>query len=202
MSKIDKNILNLTAILISGAGLFVVLTKFNVPELNSSFWDVNPFAIKKGIIENVINWIFTLLALVGFLLRSYFEIAEDKIPKRLYTLKFYLRFFFTGIIVMVFVVIGFTKISYVIAKFKWQPIIVESQKDLFQKACNILKNDGWRDEQLSIKDTIDDPERFKNANWEQTENDLSQIEKLLDIQINKKETLIERIRKLKKYFNS
>lgn len=200
--KIDKNIINLTAILISGTGLFTVLTKFNVPELNASFFGENPFAIKKGIVENTMTWIFSSLALFGLLLRAYVEISENKINKRLHAAGFYYKFLCTGIIIMFFVVIALTKVGNGIARLWWQPVIVDKQKELFQMACAIVKNNGWRDDQLAIKDKINNPEKYKDANWEKVEGYLSQIEKLLDIQVNKKSALPERIEKLKKYFGS
>jgi len=61
--KLDKTIINLATILISGTGLFVVLTKFNVPELNMSFVGGNPYAVKRDIIEGVMSFVFTYLTL-------------------------------------------------------------------------------------------------------------------------------------------
>jgi hypothetical protein len=55
----DRTILNLLSLIIGGSGIFVVLTKFNVPELNMSFLGENPFAIKRDAIDNVMTWIFT-----------------------------------------------------------------------------------------------------------------------------------------------
>ncbi|MFA6472823.1 MAG: hypothetical protein WCU00_12360, partial [Candidatus Latescibacterota bacterium] len=54
---IDKTSLNLISILISGAGLFAVLTKYNVPELNMTYLDGNPFAEKREVIDCFMTWI-------------------------------------------------------------------------------------------------------------------------------------------------
>jgi hypothetical protein len=39
----DKIILDLLTILIAGVGLFAILTKFDVPQLRSSFFGENPY---------------------------------------------------------------------------------------------------------------------------------------------------------------
>jgi hypothetical protein len=71
---LDETLLNLTTILVSGAGLFAVLTKFSVPELRMRFFDENPFEIKREEIDLVTTWILTLLALVGLILQAFKEI--------------------------------------------------------------------------------------------------------------------------------
>ena len=66
--------MNLLSFIIGGGGLFVVLTKFNVPELNMMFFGENPFAIKRDTIDTVMTWIFTVMTLIGILLQIYSEI--------------------------------------------------------------------------------------------------------------------------------
>jgi hypothetical protein len=84
----DRTLLNLTTILISGAGLFAVLTKFSVPELRMAFFGENPFAIKREQIEFVMTWIFTSLAISGLLVQVFKEILGNEIPERLHNFKF------------------------------------------------------------------------------------------------------------------
>lgn len=104
------------------------------------------------------TWIFTLLALSGLLLQVYKEIWGKEIKERTHEIKFYLKFFFQSLIVMVIVVFSLTWVGNKIAKQKWLPRIVKSQKEVFKAAQSIVENDGWREDQLQIKNTLDNPE--------------------------------------------
>ena len=128
--KFDKTAINLITILISGTGLFAALTKLSVPEANLTFWRENPFAIKRDIIETTMTWIFTLLALSGLVIQTLKEIFGEKIPDRLHRIRFYCYSFFIGIFVMVGVVVCLAKVGHKIAKKRWQPVIIENQKNL------------------------------------------------------------------------
>ena len=61
----DKTSLNIVSIVLGGVGLFVVLTKFSVPELHATFLDSNPFVVKRDVIESFMTWLFTGLTLFG-----------------------------------------------------------------------------------------------------------------------------------------
>ena len=101
----DRTILNLLSLTSGGSGLFVVLTKFNVPELNMSFFGENPFAIKRDAIDNVMTWIFTCLALLGVVLQICGEIWSDRFPERQHQIRFYAWFALgsvAGVIAMCF----------------------------------------------------------------------------------------------------
>lgn len=97
---LDKSLLDLLTILISGAGIFAILLKYNVPQLNASFYNENPYQVKRDIIENVMTWIFILIALVGLLIQTYSKIFGDVISERLHSTSFYFKTFVIGIIVM------------------------------------------------------------------------------------------------------
>jgi hypothetical protein len=106
----DRTILNLLSLFIGGSGLFVVLTKFNVPELNMSFLGENPFAIKRDAIENVMTWIFTGVALVGLLLQIFGEIWSDRLPSRQHTIRFYVWFSSASLVAAIAIVFLLTAI--------------------------------------------------------------------------------------------
>jgi hypothetical protein len=78
----DRTQYNLFSILLGGAGLLIVLTHFNAPELNYSFIGENPFAIKRDIVEGVLNWVFTAVAVVALLLQLIAEIFGKDWPER------------------------------------------------------------------------------------------------------------------------
>lgn len=84
----DKIILSVLAIVLSGAGLFVALTKFNVPELNMAFFGENPFAIKRDEIETVMTWPFALLAMLGLLLQAVVAMFDLQLQDRAHTTGF------------------------------------------------------------------------------------------------------------------
>lgn len=81
----DKTSLNLISIVLGGVGLFVVLTKFSVPELHATFLRSNPFAVKRDIIESVMTWLFTGLTLLGLLVQVGVAIWSNRIGERVHT---------------------------------------------------------------------------------------------------------------------
>ena len=87
-----------------------------------------------------------------------------------------------------------------IAKEKWMPRIIESQKDAFAATQFIVEHDGWRQDQLQIKDKLENPEEYTRANFETAQRNILRIEKLLGVQ-NKDKTRKEHLEGLTKYFN-
>jgi hypothetical protein len=197
----DRTILNLLSLIIGGSGIFVVLTKFNVPELNKSFWDENPFAIKRDAIDNVMTWIFTCLALVGLLLQIIGEIFSDRFPERQYTIRFYAWFSFASLLALVAVVFFLTAIGNRIAKRTWMPLIVAKMTDAYNQTRFIIEHDGWRADQMNVKDTLADPTPYRRANFETAESRIAQIEKLLDLPSDGDDLKL-RLERLKPYFEN
>ena len=197
--KLDQTTINLLTILISGAGLFSVMTKFYSPEVNYSFFGENPFLVKRDIIESVLSWVFTSVGFLGLLLQVYKEICADKLMERKYEAPFYFKFFVLGFMAMVGVVFIFSVTGNAVARQIWQPRIVNSQKEVFESASFITKHNGWRKDQLDVKDKLDDPKKYVEANMQTAEDNIVQIEKLLDIRA-RTNSLPERIEGLNKYF--
>lgn len=195
----DRVLINLASILISGTSVFVLFTKFNVPELRSSFYGQNPFMIKAGPINNVITWMFTSLAIIGLLLQAAKEIFGDNIPDRLHSVRYYLCFFVIGLFAMVWLVWGLSAVSRLIARPLWLPKVLKSQREVFSKAVFIADHDGWREDQLDKKESFQNPDHYRNANYESVEKSLRQIEKLLDIS-QRTGNFSERIDQLKQLF--
>jgi hypothetical protein len=195
----DRTILNLLSLIIGGSGVFVVLTKFNVPELNMSFFGENPFSIKRDAIDNVMTWIFTGLALVGLLLQIFGEIWSDRFPGRQYTIRFYAWFSLASLLAVVAVVFVLTAIGNRIAKRTWLPVIVSKMTEAYTQSRFIVEHDGWRADQLNVKDTLADPTSYLRANFETAENRVAQIEKLLDLPYDGDELKL-RVERLKPYF--
>jgi|GEM_PF-3973617 len=145
---IDKSLLNLFTILISGAGIFAIFLKYDVPELNTPFWDINPFAIKRDIIENVLTRIFIILALVGLLVQTISIIYGNVISERLYEASFYIKTFIAGIVVMIIVIYILGAVGKNIAKKKWLPKVIENQTKIYNVTGEIINNGGYRSNEL------------------------------------------------------
>ncbi len=197
--KLDQTTIDLLTILIGGAGLFSVMTKFYSPEVNYSFWGENPFLVKRDIIESVLSWVFTSVGFLGLLLQVYKEICADKIIGRKYKVRFYFKFFVLGFMAMVGIVYILSVTGNAVARQIWQPRIVNSQKEVFESASFITKHNGWREDQLDVKDKLDDPKKYIGANIKTAEDNILQIEKLLGIKA-RTNSLPERIERLNKYF--
>lgn len=194
----DRTIINLCTLLISGAGLFVVLTKYNVPELTLSYYGRNPFAVKRDKINLVMTWLFTSLAIVGLLLQAYAEIFCEALPARSHEPAWYVKFFILGFLGVWFIVWGLTKVGYRISRRIWLPLIVDSQRKAFETSNYIVEHDGWTEKQWVKRKTLD-ADKCKLKNYETADNYLSQIERLLDLP-HEHDTRVARIERLKPCF--
>ncbi|RKY36626.1 MAG: hypothetical protein DRP78_03140, partial [Candidatus Omnitrophota bacterium] len=141
----DKTLINLLTILLGGGGLFSVLTKYSVPELNATFWGKNIFAVKRDIIEKVMTRIFILMSALGLVIQVFGEIL--RVPARIYSIEFYFCLFVIGFVVTLGIVFLCAFVGKKIAKIKWLPEIIKSQRELFNQAKYIIAHDCWREDQ-------------------------------------------------------
>ena len=197
----DRTLINVASILLGGAGLLTVLTGFNVPELNMSFFGQNPFAVKRDAIENVMNWLFTLVALIGLALQLGAEIWGGKLPERRYDAKFYVWCTVGGVVAVAALVWLLTLAGNRVARSIWWPKIIASQAEVFESSVFVVEHDGWREDQLTIKDTLSatDAQRHRSANLSQAEDRIAQIEKL--IEVRPEGDLVTRIARLRPLFS-
>lgn len=200
-NMIDQILINLTSLLVSGTGIFVVFTKFNVPELRASYLGQNPYMIKAEQIGYVTTWVFTILAIIGLLFQAAKEILGDSIPDQLHSTQYYSIYFFVGLFLMICIVWILSKLCNLIARPIWLPKVIESQRESFDIAVSIIENDGWRKDQLAEKDSIKESEKHRIANFKTVQKNLSQIEKLLDLP-QKESDFSNRIKLIKLYFKS
>ncbi|HXH21971.1 MAG TPA: hypothetical protein VNN10_08065 [Dehalococcoidia bacterium] len=177
----DKTSLNLISIVLGGVGLFVVLTKFSVPELHATFLGSNPFAAKRDIIESVMTWLFTGLTLLGLLVQVGVAIWGNHLAERIHTTQFYVVLFVLMLAFGVALVPVLTSVGNRVARRAWLPQVVENQKEVYKAASFIIEHDGWREDQLVTKDTLPDPERYRTANLDTATRQVEQIEKLLEL---------------------
>ena len=191
--------MNLLSLFLGGTGIFVVFTKFNVPELNMSFFGENPFAIKRDTINFVMTWIFTLLALGGIFIQVILQIMGEQVPERLHGLMHYVYFSGSLLVAMTVLVIGLSTFGNWYARRTWLPEVVSKTKESYMQAEIIIANDGWRQDQLVVKDTLQDKERYRKANFDNTEKHITQIERLFELP-ESTTNLESRIDRLKPYF--
>lgn len=198
---IDKSLINLFTILISGAGVFAIFLKYNVPQLNKSFWDENPYAIKRDIIESVMTWVFIFLALLGLLIQSYSIIYGDVIYERLHNSLFYIMSSIGGAMFMMIVIYSLGCLGKIIARRKWLPIIVKNQTELFNIIGATIKNNGFLEGQLPDMEVYSDEQKIEitQKNNERAKAYISQIEELLEI-TEPPESLVEKYNNVSKYF--
>jgi hypothetical protein len=198
-STVDRTIMNLLSFIIGGGGLFVVLTKFNVPELNMMFFGENPFAIKRDTIDTVMTWMFTVVTLIGILLQIYSEILGEGLPSRQHSSRFYAYFSLGSLVAIAVVILILTGIGERIAKRIWLPEIVAKMTDSYRSAQFIIEHDGWREDQLSVKESTPNPTMYREANFQTAKERITQIEKLLDLPADNRELEV-RLDRLKPYF--
>ncbi len=197
--NMDKTLINLFSILVSGAGLFAVLTKYGVPELNMSFLGENPFAFKRDCIASVMNWMFVSLALLGLLLQAFRLIFENFLPERVHQTYFYVIAFLVGIVAMITLIIAIDFTGKRIAKHFWLPKVIESQAELFRSAAFIVEHDGWREDQLPLIAKQPNAKYYRQKNYETAVDRFTQIEKLLELRVSA-DDLNERVKRLRPYF--
>ncbi len=177
----DKTFLNLISIVLGGVGLFVVLTKFSVPELHATFFGSNPFAAKRDTIESVMTWLFTGLTLLGLLVQVGIAIWGNHLQERVHATPFYVLLFVVMLALGVALVPLLTSVGNRLARRAWLPQAVQNQNEVYKAASFVIEHDGWREDQLTVKDTLPDPERYRTANLENATRQIEQIEKLLEM---------------------
>jgi hypothetical protein len=198
---IDKTSINISCLIISGAGLLVVLTEYYSPEVNMTFMGENPFAIKRYEINNVMTWIFACFALLGIFIQTLAEIFGKLVPERKHTIYFYLLYVL-GILILVIVAIQLLAgLGYRIARNKWQPLIVDNQREIYLTSKYIIEHDGLTKGQFLNRDKLSENalERRQKDNYEITRERLMRIKKLFDIE-DESNDLQESISNLRPFF--
>lgn len=191
---LDKTLINLSSLIISGAGLYSALTKYSVPQLNNAFWGLNPFAVKRDIIDSVMTTIFTLLTMIGLILQAFLFVFEDRISERQYDVVFYLWYLAIGAIFISIIVWLLSLFGKWLARCKWKPVIVESQYELYLWTLKVIENGGIYEE---VKNA--NREEIIFSNYKTADERMEQFESLFEIK-QKSEDRIIRINKIGKYF--
>lgn len=123
------------------------------PRAKYELLEREPVCAQRDALDNVMTWIFTGLALVGLILQIIGEIFSDRFPERQYTIRFYAWFSFASLLALVAVVFILTTIGNRIAKRTWMPLIVAKMTDAYNQTRFIIEHDGWRADQMNVKDS-------------------------------------------------
>lgn len=198
---IDRAVLNIVSLVLSGVGLFVVLTKFNVPELRTTYFDANPYAEKAETIDKVMTVIFTTLTLIGIILQLACEIWSQSIPSERYPSLFYLLIFVFVLCATIVLSIILTYVGKRVARSVWFPRAIQQVTEQYVSARFIVEHDGWREDQLAIKDnaTINNRLQCRETNFKTAQERIVNIETLLDLP-HYDGDLIARLDRLQPYF--
>ncbi len=163
----DQVMLDILSIVIGGAGLFVVITKYNVKETRENFYGRNNvFKEKASVIDDIMTWIFTSLSILGLLALIIKDIYGEVIPERLHTLKYYWLVFLISLLFALVLVNALDWIGKKIARRKWFPLV----KDRFRDAFDDLTKNNL---------IINDPEKAQRI--------IELIEKALDVKVKQKD---------------
>ncbi|MBI3915471.1 MAG: hypothetical protein HY322_00490 [Betaproteobacteria bacterium] len=176
----DKAILNLITILIAGTGVIGSLITYEPQELNATYLDFNPFAYKKSEIEKVLRRAFVYLALFGLAIQAY-PFFVTGLPDQKHTLTFYLSFFVIGAAVMAGLGLGIRRLCMVHARKSRFPELRNRMREMYESSLFIMENDGWRADQLQVKDQLNNPEMCRNANFESADSRITTLQKAFDI---------------------
>jgi len=200
---IDRTLVNIVSILIGGAGLLTVLTEFNVPELNMSFFEENPFAVKRDVIETTMTWLFTVVALAGLALQLWAEVWGAHLREHAHKRRLYIQAIAGGVIAVAMLVWALTSVGNSVARREWQPKVVEMQRVVFDRSKFIIEHDGWTPEHWENRNELvgkGESDRLRSAGIETAENGLAQIEDLLDVR--RSGDLLHRVEALQLYFRN
>lgn len=195
----DKTILSIVTILISGTGIIGSRYKYDPPELRLSFLGENPYAIKKQEIDNIISRNFIVLAFCGLAIQLIPIFSPSDVPNRIHSMPFYATISIVGVIIMYLFAVLMKKVGTYFAKKKWLPKIIKYQREAFESSLYIVEHNGWRPDQWENKDNLIDKGKYISANFETAAQRITQIEKLLEIPKQSNE-LKERISNLKRFF--
>ncbi len=164
-----------------------------------SFFGENPFAVKRDAIENTMTWLFTGVTLLGLLLQVLGEVLGDRLKARRHRIRVYAVLSVGGLLATAVLVLVLTTVGNHVAKRSWLPKVVTSQSEAYRHARFIVEHNGWREDQLSVKDALRDADRYRRANLEQAERAIEQIEKLLELP-TQPNPLQQRVTRLGSYF--
>jgi hypothetical protein len=180
---VDQVLLDIISISLGGAGLLTVLTEWNVPEANRSFYGDNPFLIKREAIRDTQAWVFGSLAAIALLLQLGSRVFGENLQERLYSQPFYGWSAATCLAATAMLVWLLNKLGRWLARRRWAPHVAEAQGALFRRVAFVIAHDGMAEEQLLEFESYkpDVQASTKARNMKDAERHLSQLERLFEV---------------------
>ena len=81
--KLDQISLEIISFSISSIGIFNFLLRYDVPQLDKTYYGKNLYKIKAKIINNIVNWFYAIPTFTGLLIIPLKEIYSDQIPQKM-----------------------------------------------------------------------------------------------------------------------
>jgi hypothetical protein len=196
--KIDKVILETIILLAIGLSLYAVLTRAYEQGVNDPLYGTDLFALKKEAVDKYNTYLFSGLALAGFILQVAVTFNRGKIKNKIYSGKVYFVVFISGVAVFSFLSSGMVWLGTRLAKQEWLPRVIATQVDIYQVAKRIIINRGLRDDQLRLTDKRA-LQAVKNINFALVGKYLKQMDGVLELEEGSGD-YNSRIRRLERYF--
>jgi len=195
----DRTLANILSLLLAGAGLWAIWTEYSVPELQLTYLGKNPFAVKADVIKKSMAWVFTSLALLALFVQILAEILGDGLPTRNHSAKTYAWLSILGFLFTTGLVRALASVGRRVARTRWLPKIIESQREAFSSARFIVQHDGLREDQLGLTERGLDLTKHRDANFKTAEEYVHQIERLLELEDGGL-GLPDRVKRLERHF--
>ncbi len=196
--KIDKVILETIILLAIGLSLYAILTKAYEQGINDPLYGTDIFALKKEAVDKYNTYLFSGLALVGFILQVAVTFFKSKIINKIYSWKVYFVVFISGVAVFSFLSSGLVWLGTRLAKQEWLPKVIAAQVDIYHVSKRIVINRGLRDDQLLISDQRK-LQAIRKINFALAGRYLKQIDGVLELEPGSAD-YNSRIRRLERYF--
>lgn len=123
--KLDPIFLEILSFSISGIGIFNFLVRYDVPQLENTYYGKNLFKLKEKHINNVVNWFYAIPALMGLIIIPIKEIFLDKLPNRQESNLYYVVLLIGSILISCLLFKILSKLGIRLSRRKWEPIIIE-----------------------------------------------------------------------------
>jgi len=123
--KLDQILLEIISFSISSIGIFNFLLRYDVPQLDKTYYGKNLYKIKARILNNIKNWFYAIPTFAGLLIIPFKEIYSDQIPQRLILDN--ISYIIILLITLLIVFWCFKKISILgikHAKQFWEPVVI------------------------------------------------------------------------------
>jgi hypothetical protein len=198
MPAIDRTAISLLALAVGTGGVFAVLAKYSVPQLNSTFFGENPFAIKRDIIEGALTWVFLVIALVGVAIQAVGTIAD--LPERLYGPGVYGPVLLGSFVFVALLLKVATIGARAGARRRWLPRTVASSRESFDSASFAAVHGVLPEFEAVVAKDPTQRDELRARSIAVSLDRVAQIERLLEIESDG--DLVERVNRLAPYFHS